>query len=103
MLFYFLFQKINKFSDEVYLGRFGSFLCNNERERLANQLPQRTLSIWSFVAEHRLRFSNIFFAPRETCLRGSACLRHLHFWRAFFLRYESPLAHPDDMERIEDR
>ena len=92
-------------ADEVYIGRFGTFLCNSERERRQNYLPQRTLSLWSHVQQHHLRFSNIFFAPEKTqsTLTPSTFLRHIVLWRTFFLRHESPLQHPDDAERTEDR
>lgn len=43
-------------ADETYLCRFGTFLCNSQRERKNEQLSRRTVSIWSFVndAENRL-------------------------------------------------
>lgn len=44
--------KLLKFlADEVYRCRFGTFLCNNEKEREEQMIRETTVSLWSYLNE----------------------------------------------------
>lgn len=45
-------------AQQMYTGKFGTFLGNNEREREQMKLSSRTTSIWTVVLMERERFTN---------------------------------------------
>ena len=52
--------------DAVYDCRFGTFLHNNERERVAFDTPARTVSVWSFLLSEP-DFRNVFYSGGWGC------------------------------------
>eukprot|EP01104_Vermistella_antarctica_P002432 TRINITY_DN12673_c0_g1_i1.p1 TRINITY_DN12673_c0_g1~~TRINITY_DN12673_c0_g1_i1.p1 ORF type:complete len:1562 (-),score=326.53 TRINITY_DN12673_c0_g1_i1:23-4708(-) len=44
--------------DHVFSCHFGTFLCNNERERMENKVVDRTMSVWSYINSNRGPFLN---------------------------------------------
>lgn len=35
--------------DALYSCKFGTFLCNSEKERVEHKLSERTVSLWSYL------------------------------------------------------
>lgn len=81
-------------SDQIYSCRFGTLLCDNERERVAAGVYERTNSLWDYLDEHRTMFLNQRFnrvskllIPPLPCI-----LRRVSLWSDYHLRY-SPRAY----------
>ncbi|KAK5576072.1 hypothetical protein RB653_007210 [Dictyostelium firmibasis] len=96
--------------DYVYNSRFGTFLCNNYKERMENNVYSSTKSFWSFQQQNQSRFTNLFYRPSGNVGNGNSssvqhlkCLRVFQdtMWNEYFFRYcfKSSLA----IEQFEDR
>lgn len=72
--------------DEVFACRFGTFLCNCDRERRQLALQQRTPSVWAMIAAKRDDFVNPLYTPREGVLPISSAPQHIALWRTLYLR-----------------
>lgn len=49
----------------VYSCRFGTFLFNCDRERVAAQVRDRCLSLWDFLHANRAYLTSPFFRPKQ--------------------------------------
>ncbi|KAL2261501.1 hypothetical protein VTK26DRAFT_4037 [Humicola hyalothermophila] len=47
----------------VYSCQYGTFLCNNERQRREAKLAERTRSVWSYFLSRRQEFTNDQYDP----------------------------------------
>ena len=45
-------------AEQIYEGKYGNFLFNNEKERQDFNLTKKTESIWSYVLENKKKFMN---------------------------------------------
>ena len=73
----------------LYSNRFGTFLCNSERERKAHALRERTVSLWSYINSDIDQFLNPMFALQNSArvLVPDPSLRSLRFWHRYFLSW----------------
>eukprot|EP00590_Aulacoseira_subarctica_P011821 CAMPEP_0172427722 /NCGR_PEP_ID=MMETSP1064-20121228/43217_1 /TAXON_ID=202472 /ORGANISM="Aulacoseira subarctica , Strain CCAP 1002/5" /LENGTH=724 /DNA_ID=CAMNT_0013172075 /DNA_START=60 /DNA_END=2234 /DNA_ORIENTATION=+ len=80
-------------SDHIYSCRFGTLLCDNERERVAAGVYERTKSLWDYLDDHRILFTNPrFHRVNKLLLPPLSCiLRRVSLWSDYHLRY-SPRA-----------
>lgn len=78
--------------DELYSCRFGTFLYNNERERMELDVKHKTKSLWSYILDNRVHFLNHKYDPNVTLDDISAV--HSLFWTGYYCRYSSLL--PND-------
>jgi myotubularin-related protein 1/2 len=69
--------------------RFGTFLCDCERERKQAKLEECTPSFWSFVLAKKKRFVNVSFQPGFLSFSFPFFLFHCSFL-SFFLFQSSP-------------
>jgi hypothetical protein len=47
----------------VYSCQYGTFLCNNERQRHEAKLAERTRSVWAYFLSRRPEFTNDQYDP----------------------------------------
>ena len=81
--------------DNLWSCRFGTFLMNNQRERLDLEIPKLTVSLWSYIDHERKRYLNPFYDknyPKELRARFPAVARQVCLWKSFFLRFSPVLA-----------
>ena len=85
--------------DNVYSCRFGTFLCNCEREALELQLSSKTISIWTYVNCRLEEFRNVFYTHYEGPLIASAIMKRIRLWDGFYLRWHktAPIDTPEGM------
>ncbi|ELT99015.1 hypothetical protein CAPTEDRAFT_226204 [Capitella teleta] len=80
-----------KLAHHAYSCLFGTFLCNNARERDEAQLKQQTTSVWTLLENQRSKFINRVFRPgQHQVLRPSHHLKDLVLWRAIYLSDSLP-------------
>ncbi len=80
--------------DNLWSCCFGTFLMNNERERLDLKIPKLTVSLWSYIDHERKRYLNPFYDknyPKEIRARFPAVARQVCLWKSFFLRFSPVL------------
>jgi len=77
-------------ADHVYSCRFGTFLCDNEKERdtIAN-VRTRTFSLWDYLDTWKHLLKNKFYQPQDIVLLPplSTLLRNVTLWTDFHCRY----------------
>nr|XP_056708637.1 myotubularin-related protein 9 [Euleptes europaea] len=75
--------------EHSYASQFGTFLGSNENERCKLKLPQKTMSLWSWVnrPEELNRFKNPLFEANSLVIWPSVAPQSLQLWEGVFLRW----------------
>ncbi|NXI55828.1 MTMR9 protein, partial [Chloroceryle aenea] len=78
--------------EHSYASQFGTFLGNNENERSKLKLPQKTMSLWSWVnrSEELSKFQNPLFEANSLVIWPSVAPQSLQLWEGVFLRWNRP-------------
>ncbi|NXE96126.1 MTMR9 protein, partial [Menura novaehollandiae] len=78
--------------EHAYASQFGTFLGNNEHERAKLKLPQKTMSLWSWVnrLEELGRFQNPLYEANSLVIWPSVAPQSLQLWEGVFLRWNRP-------------
>lgn len=87
---YFEFNErmLETMADALFSGRYGTFLGNCERERVAWRLRERTPSLYTFLLQDD-RFTNPFYRPSSTDVLlpdAPAILRQVTLWTSYYFR-----------------
>ncbi|KYR02814.1 leucine-rich repeat-containing protein (LRR) [Tieghemostelium lacteum] len=89
--------------DNIYSGRFGTFLMNTVKERESSGVYTNTKSFWSYVDCNRERFMNAYF-NKDSNSGLLKCSRHFQdtMWNEYFYRFcfKSSIANEQLEERI---
>ena len=113
--------------DHLYSCLFGTFLCNNDKERWEMKLTKETQSLWSFVnSKQRSLFlnqmyskpvgskvaifpiasirSSYIFSTKSVCsFRSewfiSSICRYMHFWKGYHCRWNPKLRSQDSIHQ----
>jgi ribosomal protein L33 len=85
--FEFNFNLLTFLAEEVYAGKYGTFLFNNEKEREIYDAENRTLSIWNYVKENEDTFINYIYDPEDN---GQLVINYkrVKLWSDYFYRFE---------------
>ncbi|KAJ4441683.1 Myotubularin- protein 2, partial [Periplaneta americana] len=84
--------------DHLYSCRFGTFLFNSDRERAAESVKQKTVSLWSFINSHLDVYRNpLYWSPAtfQQVLVPIASVRHITLWKGHYCRW-NPSMRPQD-------
>ncbi|TNN88679.1 Myotubularin-related protein 2 [Liparis tanakae] len=82
--------------DHLYSCLFGTFLCNSELQRLKEEIPKRTVSLWSYVNSQLEEFTNPLYVNYSNhVLFPVVSLRHLELWVGYYIRW-NPRMRPQD-------
>ncbi|XP_062407448.1 myotubularin-related protein 9 [Sardina pilchardus] len=75
--------------EHAYASQFGTFMGNCAADRAKLKLPQKTVSLWSWVnrAEELERFSNPLYEPNGLVIWPSVAPQSLLLWEGVFLRW----------------
>jgi protein tyrosine/serine phosphatase len=85
--FEFNFNLLTFLAEEVYAGKYGTFLFNNEKEREIYDAENKTLSIWNYVKENEDTFINYIYDPEDN---GQLVINYkrVKLWSDYFYRFE---------------
>ncbi|XP_072188418.1 myotubularin-related protein 9 [Excalfactoria chinensis] len=91
--------------EHAYASQFGTFLGNNENERSKLKLPQKTMSLWSWVnqPEELKNFKNPLFEANSLVIWPSVAPQSLQLWEGVFLRWNRPSRFLDEAEEEMNR
>ncbi|CAG2160734.1 unnamed protein product [Oppiella nova] len=64
----------------TYSSMFGTFICNNMRERDDHQINELTYSVWSYFHNRRQHYVNYIYEPKDQVLRPSCKAKDIIFW-----------------------
>ncbi|NXH10381.1 MTMR9 protein, partial [Bucco capensis] len=86
--------------EHAYASQFGTFLGNNEQERAKLKLPQKTMSLWSWLnrAEELSKFQNPLFEANSLVIWPSVAPQSLQLWEGVFLRWNRPSRFLDEAQ-----
>ncbi|XP_061620606.1 myotubularin-related protein 2-like isoform X2 [Phyllopteryx taeniolatus] len=74
--------------DHLYSCLFGTFLCDSERERAAQEVRTRTVSLWSYINSQPEDFGNpLYVRDRQRVLYPLASCRRLELWTNYYARW----------------
>jgi hypothetical protein len=76
--------------DCIHSGWFGTFCCNNEKERVELDVHNQSFSIWEHVNNPNIKkYSNPSYDPATSnrVLRVLCSYKQYQIWRTLFLRY----------------
>ncbi|XP_067350189.1 myotubularin-related protein 4 isoform X1 [Channa argus] len=86
-----------KLVQHTYSCLYGTFLCNNARERDARNIYKRTCSVWSLLRSGNKNFQNFLYIPCHDMVLQPVChTRALQVWTAVYLPTSSPCTAVDD-------
>uniref|UniRef100_A0A8C6WN71 phosphatidylinositol-3,5-bisphosphate 3-phosphatase n=1 Tax=Neogobius melanostomus TaxID=47308 RepID=A0A8C6WN71_9GOBI len=86
-----------KLVQHTYSCLYGTFLCNNAREREAKNIYKRTCSVWSLLRTGNKNFQNFLYIPCHDMVLQPVChTRALQLWTAVYLPTSSPCTAMDD-------
>ncbi|XP_063059927.1 myotubularin-related protein 2 isoform X2 [Engraulis encrasicolus] len=82
--------------DHLYSCLFGTFMCNSEQQRLKEELPKKTVSLWSFINSQLEEFSNPLYVNYSShVLFPVVSMRHLELWVGYYIRW-NPRMRPQE-------
>eukprot|EP01127_Copromyxa_protea_P018078 TRINITY_DN5611_c0_g1_i1.p1 TRINITY_DN5611_c0_g1~~TRINITY_DN5611_c0_g1_i1.p1 ORF type:complete len:809 (-),score=83.19 TRINITY_DN5611_c0_g1_i1:496-2859(-) len=75
--------------DELYKGRFGTFLMDNDRSREEAGVLYSTHSIWPWLmhSDRIKRFTNIEYTRFDGLISPNCTSSHLNVWMSYYGRY----------------
>ncbi|TKS83612.1 Myotubularin-related protein 4 [Collichthys lucidus] len=86
-----------KLVQHTYSCLYGTFLCNNAREREVRNIYKRTCSVWSLLRSGNKNFQNFLYIPSHDMVLQPVChTRALQLWTAVYLPTSSPCTAVDD-------
>ncbi|XP_028976642.2 myotubularin-related protein 4 isoform X3 [Esox lucius] len=86
-----------KLVQHTYSCLYGTFLCNNVREREARNIYKRTCSVWSLLRIGNKNFQNFLYIPCHDMVLQPVChTRALQLWTAVYLPTSSPCTAAED-------
>uniref|UniRef100_A0A8D3B0S6 Phosphatidylinositol-3,5-bisphosphate 3-phosphatase MTMR2 n=1 Tax=Scophthalmus maximus TaxID=52904 RepID=A0A8D3B0S6_SCOMX len=82
--------------DHLYSCLFGTFLCNSEQQRHKEEIPKRTVSLWSYINSQLEEFTNPLYVNYSNhVLFPVVSLRHLELWVGYYIRW-NPRMRPQE-------
>ena len=97
--FEFNFNLLTYIAKEIYTGKFGTFLFNNEKEREKNEAKTKTISIWSFVMKNKKYYLNPIYDPNNNKAM-SINYKKIKLWTEYFYRFEKGENEKNYLNRI---
>ncbi|XP_053324529.1 myotubularin-related protein 3 [Spea bombifrons] len=80
-----------KLVQHTYSCLFGTFLCNNAKERSEKHIQERTCSVWSLLRAGNRSFKNLLYSSQSDTVLYPVChVRNLMLWSAVYLPGSSP-------------
>ncbi|XP_069079459.1 myotubularin-related protein 9-like isoform X1 [Pleurodeles waltl] len=83
----------------AYASEYGTFLCNNEKERGLCAVKEKTLSLWPFLNQpsERNKHRNPLYEWNPLVIWPSVEPQSLQLWQGFFLHWICPMDHLSDV------
>jgi len=78
--------------DELYACKFGTFLFDCEKERVEAETHTKTPSLWGYILDRRVEFTNPIFKPADQVLIASSSSRLIRLWELYYFRHHQELA-----------
>ena len=70
-----------------FSSRFGTFLCNSERQRESINLRTSTVSLWSYINSQIEKYKNILFNNSSNILVPDDNIMRLKVWNSLYMQW----------------
>uniref|UniRef100_A0A8C8K134 phosphatidylinositol-3,5-bisphosphate 3-phosphatase n=1 Tax=Oncorhynchus tshawytscha TaxID=74940 RepID=A0A8C8K134_ONCTS len=82
--------------DHMYSCLFGTFMCNSEQQRVKEELPKKTVSLWAYINSQLEEFTNPLYVNYSNhVLFPVVSMRHLELWVGYYIRW-NPRMRPQE-------
>uniref|UniRef100_A0A6Q2Z0A7 phosphatidylinositol-3,5-bisphosphate 3-phosphatase n=1 Tax=Esox lucius TaxID=8010 RepID=A0A6Q2Z0A7_ESOLU len=82
--------------DHLYSCLFGTFLCNSEQQRVKEEVPKKTVSLWAYINSQLEEFTNPLYVNYSNhVLFPVVSMRHLELWVGYYIRW-NPRMRPQE-------
>ncbi|XP_071433065.1 myotubularin-related protein 9-like isoform X2 [Pithys albifrons albifrons] len=84
--------------DNAYASAYGTFLCNNEKERSLCKVKESTHSLWGWLSqpEQQQKLLNPLYSHNALVIWPSVEPQSIQLWQGLFLRWIRPSQHLDE-------
>ena len=74
-------------AEELYSGKYGTFLFNNDKEREIYEEENKTVSVWNYIKENENKFINNIYDPEDD---GELLInfKTIKIWKDYFYKFE---------------
>ena len=74
-------------AEEIFSGKYGTFLFNNDKEREEYDEENKTISIWNYIKDNESKFINKIYNPDD---ERSLIINYkkIKLWVDYFYRFE---------------
>ncbi|KAM9842624.1 myotubularin-related protein 9 isoform 2-T2 [Aulostomus maculatus] len=89
-----------RLATEAYASDYGTFLCNNDQERCALGVKEKTHCLFQALLrpKEKEHYSNPLYEPTELAIWPSVHPQSLQLWRGFFLRWNHQARHLEEAQ-----
>ncbi|KAM6913169.1 myotubularin-related protein 9 isoform 2-T2 [Xenentodon cancila] len=89
-----------RLATEVYASEYGTFLCNNDKERCILGIKDKTHCLFQALLTPAVRdhYLNPLYEPTELAIWPSVHPQSLQLWRGFFLRWTQQARHLEEVQ-----
>ncbi|KAK2826290.1 hypothetical protein Q5P01_020504 [Channa striata] len=89
-----------RLANEAYASDYGTFLCNNDQERCASGVKEKTHCLFQALLRPRdtAHYSNPLYECTELAIWPSVHPQSLQLWRGFFLRWTTQTRHLEEAQ-----
>ncbi|EDO33774.1 predicted protein [Nematostella vectensis] len=94
--------------EHAYYSQFGTFLCNNEKNRVTVKLKEKTISLWSYLNQDEILedMLNPMYERNESVLWPSVAPQSLVLWPGLYLKWQKQQRNGDsfwlEARRVQD-
>ncbi|XP_006003301.1 myotubularin-related protein 9-like [Latimeria chalumnae] len=85
-------------SQQAFASQFGTFLCNNEKERYCCNVKEKTHSLWAWLSRpsEKCKYVNPLYERNSLTIWPSVEPQSLQLWQGFFLQWNRSTQPLDD-------
>lgn len=89
-----------RLATEAYSSDYGTFLCNNDQERCALGVKEKTYCLFQALLRppEREQYTNPLYEPTDLAIWPSVHPQSLQLWRGFFLRWTPQNCHLEEAQ-----
>ena len=108
-------------ADHLYSCLYGTFLCNSDQQRKAEDLVNKTVSIWSMINSNQNEFLNPYYSsaitngngniagsvvasdPKDFIILPRCSSAFINLWQNYFFRWNLKVSPQNKVEQIRSR
>ncbi|XP_029982097.1 myotubularin-related protein 9 isoform X4 [Sphaeramia orbicularis] len=89
-----------RLATEAYFSNYGTFLCNNDQERCALGVKEKTYCLFHSLLKptEKEHYTNPLYEPTDLAIWPSVHPQSLQLWRGFFLRWTPQTRHLEEAQ-----